>query len=105
MEQVLSPEISLLREGDTLTLRLTGVVGIMAAAELRQGALELAQHAGPVVVDATAAEHLDCSAAQLLLALSTALTQDGGKAPAVVPSACARRYLELAGLAAPLGLS
>jgi len=105
MEQVLSPEIALARAADTLTLRLRGVVGIMGAAELYDAAIALTEHTGAVAIDATAVEHFDCSAAQILLALRGALGEGGRTAPLIGPAEGARGYLALAGLAEPLGLA
>ncbi len=105
MVQVLSPEVSLLEHDGTLTLCLEGVVGIMCAAELHAGALVLAEHAGPVAVDASQVEHLDCSAAQILLALQLALAGAGRAVRAEVAAEAARRLLALSGVATALGLA
>ena len=104
MEQVLSPEIALERGGDSLTLRLKGAVGIMCASELHAAARALADERGPVAIDAAAVEHLDCAAAQILVALQDALAQTGRTAPVGNLGEAPRRYVGIAGLAAPLGI-
>ncbi len=104
MQQPFSPEVMLERSPDALTLRLKGAVGIMCAGELHAAARALADEPGPVAIDASAVEHLDCAAAQILVALQDVLARTGRTAPLAHVGEAPRRYLELAGLSAPLGI-
>ena len=98
-------EIRLTHEATTLTLALHGSVTVMIATELHQAARTFAAHEGPARLDLSAAERLDCAAAQILVAAGAA-RRDAGRDLALVDAPeSTMRALRLAGLLAPLGLT
>lgn len=70
--------VALLRDGETWTLRLAGVVDVSEAGALHAAAREVARAApGVVVADCAGLEALDTSATQVLLALQLSLATTG----------------------------
>ncbi len=79
------------------TLSLSGIVGILGAEELLSDARLLLKADADVHVDGEAVEHMDCAAAQILLALGRAL-DESGRHLTVRLSPSAESYLRRAGL-------
>ncbi|TAM99543.1 MAG: anti-sigma factor antagonist [Rhizobiaceae bacterium] len=79
-------------------IELAGMLGLEAAAPLRDEARCLVQSRKNVAIDWSAAEHVGASALQVLLALQKSLEADGRKLSVAADNASVRRYLELAGL-------
>ena len=77
---------------------LAGVVDAGAAIPLHQNARELAGARKPVVIELSAAERLDASALQILLALQKAMTASGKTLSVAATPPQIRNYLEIAGV-------
>lgn len=77
---------------------LRGRVTVVDAAEFHRLAVGVAADATPVVVDCTAATHLDAAAVQVILALGRAV--EGGGRRCVVEAGETTRLFRIAGLGA-----
>lgn len=89
------------RDGRSV-LHLEGVVGVAQAKRLHLLALELAEGAGRVDVRCEHLKHLDCAAAQVLLALSDSLGARGATLAMHNLPESVRQSLRNAGLASAL---
>lgn len=72
--------------------------GVAVAEEVRQAALQALERGGDILVDCTAAEHLDGSIFQILLALRKALRSRGQELHLSGVSPSLSRYAWLSGL-------
>src|SRR5690349_1289794 len=84
-------------QDDTLVAQLHGVVDISIAAEFQRKALDLAASTKNMVIDLRAAERLDASALQILLALGQDVLRRGGSFELSGMESQIRDYLETAG--------
>jgi anti-anti-sigma regulatory factor len=78
-------------------LILSGWVTVANAGDFHRAALSLCERGGHVGVDCSAAEHLDTSAVQLLLALGAEVERRGYTCEVVGASPAVRETLRLAG--------
>ena len=85
------------------TVALRGTFHLEYARQLHQAALQAAETGGAVTVDCSTVEHLDGSAAQILLALKLLLARNGGSLRMTGLNEEVRRYLAWAGLEEQFG--
>lgn len=84
---------------DGAVLHLEGVVGVAHARKLREAALEVAAAHGPVALRCEHLQHLDCAAAQVLVALAAQLKSEGTELRVQNLPASVQQTLKVAGLA------
>ena len=92
-----SQQIEISSAGEKCVLRLRGVLGPAQAEALRQAALDACGQATGVVLDWSAAEQIDTSVLQVLLALRAGLSATGRGFAATAAPPGVRAYLQNAG--------
>lgn len=93
------PAVRLEVSDGAIVLRLVGVINLCVAADLHAAALRALDAGGPIIVDWAAADYLDVSALQVLIALRRALEAEGRRAWARGTPDWLPRHLALVGLA------
>jgi len=92
-----SRQIEISSAGEKCVLRLRGILGPAEAEALRQAALDACGQATGVVVDWSAAEQIDSSVVQVLLALRTGLSATGRPFATTAAPPGVRTYLQNGG--------
>lgn len=90
-------ELSVSRTGADCVIALRGAFQLKSAARLHQAAIEAAKSGAPVVIDLREAEHVDGTAAQILLALKIVVARSGGSLRLRGASDSIRQYLAWGG--------